>query len=227
MAAKNAKNGSRTALIAGASGMTGRHVLSGLLADSHWDNIVAVVRSPLEIKHDKLTEIQVDPENLDELNLPSVDDVFICVGTTLRNAGSRKAFRKVDHDYVRALAIKAQTSGATRIMLVSAVGASPMSGVFYSRVKGEAERSIRAIGFETVHIFRPSLLLGNRDEFRPLEAMFQQTAPLFNTFLWGPMSSYKALEAETLANAMIGAAKSEVHGDHIHEHDHIQNLAAA
>jgi uncharacterized protein YbjT (DUF2867 family) len=223
MPKKSSKN--RTALIVGSSGLVGGLVLKLLLLDDRWDQVISITRTALSIKADKLKSYVTDLDEISSLNMEDIDDVFCCLGTTIRKAGSRKSFRQVDHDYVISLAKKAYDCGATSFSLISAIGASIQSAVYYSKVKGEVERAVRGVGFKSVHIYRPSLLLGKRSEFRPLEELGQQTAPLLNMFMMGRMSDYKAIEAKVLANAMIEAPHNGLCGEHIHRYDDIVELA--
>ena len=166
---------SRRALLIGASGLAGRQVLSTLLDDPAHGQVHAWVRRPLARAHDKLSQQVVDFERLDRVAVPEVDAVFCCLGTTLRAAGSRAAFRRVDHDHVLACARAARAAGAGHFLLVSAIGADARSRVFYSRVKGETEQALRALDFPVLLIARPSLLSGDRDSLgqadRPLERL--------------------------------------------------------
>ena len=152
---------SRTALLAGATGLVGRELLQGLLAD---DSVVAVHtlgrRAP-EIAHPKLTAHVVDFAALPAL--PPCDEVYLALGTTIKAAGSQLAFRAIDHDANLAVAQAARAAGARRLGLVSAMGADPRSSIFYSRVKGEVEEAIAALGYEGVVFARPSMLAGDRE----------------------------------------------------------------
>jgi len=159
---------SRSALLAGATGLVGGHVLEQLLADETWSRVVTVGRRPIAQRHDKLEQRILDLGALDAVgDLPHADDVFCCLGTTIKQAGSQEAFRRVDHDFVLSLANAGLRTGATQFLLVSAIGADPEARVFYSRVKGEVESAVRALPYRAVQIFRPGLLLGHRSQPRP------------------------------------------------------------
>ena len=154
----------RTALLAGATGLVGGHLLRRLLADPRYRQVIAVSRKALGIEHPKLRPvitvfdaIEAAVAGLDE----TVDDAFCALGTTVKTAGSRAAFRRVDFGYVVAFA---RAAGAQRLMLVSAMGASARSGIFYLRVKGETEEAVAVLSYPALHIFRPGLLLGQRAE---------------------------------------------------------------
>lgn len=150
----------RTVLVAGATGLVGREILAGLLADDGVATVHALVRRPIAQNHPKLNLLQVDFAALTAL--PAADECFIALGTTIKVAGSQQAFRAVDHDAVIAVARAAHAAGVRRLGLVSAMGADPRSRVFYNRVKGETEAAVRALGFDTLVIARPSFLAGDR-----------------------------------------------------------------
>ena len=217
----------RTALLAGATGLVGSHCLSQLLSDPAYGRVVTVVRRPLPLGDPKLDTRVVDFDRLADADLPRVDDVYCALGTTIRRAGSRDAFRRVDHGYVVALARRAAERGAARFVLVSAIGADARSPVFYSRVKGETERDVAAVGFEAVHLLRPSLLVGERSEHRPGErlmiGLFTRLAPL----LVGPLRRYRPIAAEVVARAMRVVARRDERGTHVHESDRIAALGTA
>jgi uncharacterized protein YbjT (DUF2867 family) len=151
----------RTALVAGATGLVGREILQRLLADDSVGAVHALVRRPLGIQHRKLTASVVDFGALPAL--PTVEEAYLALGTTIKVAGSQSAFRAVDFDANLAVAQAARAAGANRLGLVSAMGADPGSSIFYNRVKGELEAAIARLGYETVVIARPSFLAGDRE----------------------------------------------------------------
>ena len=153
----------RTALLAGATGLVGSALLPMLLAGKQYRSVhVLLRRAALDIKANAKLEIhQVDFARL-PAEFPTVDDVFIALGTTIKIAGSQAAFRQVDFDFVVNTARAARAAGATRLAVVSALGANARSRVFYSRVKGEMQAAIAQLGYESVVIAQPSLLLGDR-----------------------------------------------------------------
>ncbi len=154
-------NSSRTVLLAGASGLVGREILRGLLADDSVAAIHTLGRKPLTMQHLKLTQHQVDFAALPAL--PRVDEAYIALGTTIKVAGSQEAFRAVDHDAVIAVARAAKAAGATRLGVVTAMGADCKSSIFYNRVKGDTEAALKGLGFSTLVIARPSFLDGDRE----------------------------------------------------------------
>lgn len=152
--------GARTVLVAGATGLVGREILHGLLADESVAAVHALTRRPLDAAHPKLTRHVVDFAALPAL--PRVDEVYLALGTTIKVAGSQPAFRAVDYEANLAVARAAQACGATKLGLVSALGADAKSSIFYNRTKGELEDALSALGFATLVIARPSFLAGDR-----------------------------------------------------------------
>lgn len=195
-----------TALVAGATGLIGSHLLDHLLASPNHARVIALTRTKLERTDKRLTNIVVNFDNLEkevhDAGL-AVDEAYCALGTTIKKAGSQAAFRKVDFDYETAFARAATEAGATRFALVSSVGANSRSSIFYSRVKGETEKAVREIGFSTLHIFQPGVLLGTREEARPGEQLAIALTPLLNLGLQGPMQKYRGIPAETVALSMI------------------------
>jgi uncharacterized protein YbjT (DUF2867 family) len=212
----------RSALVAGATGLVGRHCVEELLLDDAYSRIVALVRRPGLPIRDKLEEYLIDFERLsDETRLPAVDDVFCCLGTTIKKAGTKEAFRRVDHDYVEFLARAALESGAKQFLLVSSIGADARSRVFYSRVKGEVEADISALPFRAVQIFRPSMLLGERNEVRLGEKVAQIVSKPLAFLFVGGLRKYKPIEAKTVARAMVRCARREPEGVNVYESEEI------
>jgi uncharacterized protein YbjT (DUF2867 family) len=211
----------RTALLAGATGLVGGHVLRLLLADDVYQKVTVLARRGLPLTNPKLQQRLVDFDHLADLDAPKVDDVFCCLGTTMKKAGSQEAFRKVDLGYVQALARVTVRHGAKQFLLVSAIGASPGSRIFYNRVKGEAEEVVKGAGFTTTHIFQPSLLLGSRSESRPLERLGIVVAGALGFAFAGPLRRYRPIPAATVAAAMVRAAKRARPGVHVYTYDHM------
>jgi len=179
-------------------------------------------------EHAKLEQRVVDFDRLDEAaDAFAADDVFCCLGTTIRKAGSQQAFYRIDHDYPVAAARLASARGAKRFLLVSSLGANAGSRVFYNRVKGEVERDVSAIPFEGVAIFRPSLILGPRAERRTAEELAQRLAPLAAPLLVGPLRKYRAVEAGAVARAMVRLAKEGFRGVRVVESDEIAAIGEA
>jgi len=211
---------SRTALVAGATGLIGSHVLKLLLAEDEWSRVVTVGRRPMPELHKKLEQRVLDLGELETVSdLPHVDDVFCCLGTTIKQAGSQPAFRRVDHAFILGVAHAGLHAGAKQFLLVSAIGADPGSRVFYSRVKGETESAIRRLAFQGVQILRPSLLLGERSEFRVGERIAMVVAPPLSLLLLGRLRRYRPIRAETVARAMVNLAREAPRGPNVFEYD--------
>lgn len=211
---------SRTALLAGATGLIGSHVLQLLLADDAWTRVVTVGRRTTPHQHEKLEQRLLDLGELETgSDLPHADDVFCCLGTTIKRAGSQPAFRRVDHAFIVGLGRAGIRAGATQFLLVSAIGADPKSRVFYSRVKGETETAIGRLHYRSTQILRPSLLLGARHEFRPGERMAMVGAPFLSLALIGRLRRYRPIRAETVARAMVKLAREAPLGPNVFEYD--------
>ena len=216
---------SRTALVAGGSGLVGGHVLRQLLEDPDYDRVTALTRRPLALTHKKLVQRVVDFDRLAEVgDFPRVHDVFCCLGTTIKQAGSQEAFRKVDLAYVVELGRMAVRHRASQFLVVTAVGADPRSRVFYNRVKGEAEEAVRRLQFDAIQIFRPSLLLGSRAQSRPAESISRVLSPLVAWAFLGPLARYRPIKAATVARAMVRIAREAPRGAHVYESDAIRRL---
>lgn len=202
------------ALLAGATGLVGSHVLQLLLADDAYSHVVTLGRRASPVQHPKLEQRGGDLGGLEAL-----DDVFCCLGTTIRKAGSQEGFRRVDYDMIVDLARAGVRAGATQFLLVSAIGADPASRVFYSRVKGEAEAAVRQLPYRGIQIFRPSLLLGERAEFRLGERIAMIAAPAVKLALVGRLRRYRPIEAAAVARAMVRVAKEAPRGPNVYEYD--------
>jgi len=210
---------SRTALLAGASGLVGGCLLDELLQNATWGRVVALVRRELRRKHARLVQRYVDYARLDDLSdVLGADDVFCCLGTTMKKASSRAAFSAVDFTYVHELARAALAHGATQFLLVSALGANPRSRIFYSRVKGEVEEAVGRLPYRAVHIFRPSFLLGERTERRPGERIGMAVARVLSPLLIRSLCKYRPIQAGDLARAMVRAALTGTQGIEIWEY---------
>jgi len=212
----------KTALVAGATGLIGKQVLQLLLDDTYYSRVIAITRKPLYIQHTKLENIVLNFDDLDSQSEKlKADDIFCCLGTTIRIAGTKEAFRKIDFDYPVKLAHITRTQGAGQYLLISALGADKNSSVFYNRVKGEVEEAIQNISFNTFHVFRPSLLLGNRSEERTGEGAAITFFKIFGFLI--PLK-YKAIESGKVARAMIHFAKTSNSGFHILESSVLQKF---
>lgn len=196
----------RTVLVAGASGLVGREILQALLADESVAAVHTVGRRDLQLQHPRLTQHRVDFKALPAL--PRLDDAFIALGTTIKVAGSQEAFRAVDFDAVVAVAKAARAAGASRLGVVSAMGASSKSGVFYSRVKGEMEEALSGLGFETLVFARPSLLVGDRAALGQPVRSGEETGEKVARWL-GPLipANYRPINVKAVARALVQAVR--------------------
>ncbi len=218
----------RTALIAGASGLVGRELLAMLLASPEYERVVALVRRPGGVQHPKLDERVVDFGALPAADPALVaDDVFCCLGTTIRVARSQEAFRIVDHDYPLALGRLAKTTGARRFLLISALGADANSTVFYNRVKGETERDLAALGLPALWCLRPSLLDGRREEARPGERIALVVGRVIAPLMGGPLRRYRPVSTKAVARAMLRCALGDGCAAGVVESEEIARLGSA
>src|SRR5579859_97520 len=201
----------RSFALLGASGLVGGHLLALLAADEAYSRGTLIGRRPLGFERDKVREVVVDfdrPLGLRE-HL-AVDDVFCCLGTTIKKAGSQDAFRRVDRDIPVAVGREARAAGARQFLIVTAVGADAKSRIFYNRVKGEVEDALAELELPGgLKVFRPSMLVGERSESRPAErvamALMTATRPLFA----GGLTRYRPIDAGDVARAMRRAALEE------------------
>lgn len=215
----------RSALVLGATGLVGRQCLEQLLADPSYTAVHAIVRKPLELSHPKLQQ-HVIPFTELAITVAQVaaSEVFCCLGTTIKQAGSQEGFRRVDYEYPLVAAQSALASGARQFLIVTSLGADPSSSIFYSRVKGEVERDICALALPTVHVLQPSMLLGDRSDHRLGEAIGKVAMKIFQPLMLGAARKYRAIAGATVARAMIALAKQDLPGKHTHKSDALQQL---
>lgn len=210
----------KTALIAGSTGLIGNQLLDLLLQDDYYGQVKAISRAPISIQHPKFINLVMDADGLTQhADQVMADDVFCCLGTTIKKAKSKEAFRKIDYEYPLQLAQLLKTNGAQQYSLVSALGADLSSSVFYNQVKGEVEAAIADLNFQSYHIFRPSLLLGPRTEARSGE---EAAKKFFKYFGFLVPLKYKGIDSIKVARAMLHFAKQNVPGKFIHESQELQ-----
>jgi len=218
-----AGNGKRV-LLAGATGLVGGLCLSRLLADDSFEAIITVGRRQLSPapSDPRLKQVVVDFADIGSRAKELTADTLICaLGSTMKKAGSKDAFYMVDFTHAFNLAKICRQNGATQLILVSSLGASPKAFSFYSRVKGELEEAVKGLGYQSLTILRPSLILGKRGETRPGEDLAKFFAPKLNFAI---PAKYRPIEAETIAAALWISAKLEKPGVNIHESDAIKTL---
>lgn len=212
----------KTALIAGATGLIGQSLLSILLNSNEYESVIAIVRSPLNVKHPKLVEAVVDFEQLSQFSPPcTIHHVFCCLGTTIKKAGSKEAFIKVDYTYVTQLAHWAENHRCEHFSTISSVGANPKASSFYLHTKGNMEAALSTLKIRSIHIFRPSLLVGERNEFRVGEKISELLLLLLKPLLRGKFRKYRAIEASHVARAMYSHAQEKQIGVSIFEGEKI------
>ena len=206
------KDNKKSALILGASGLVGSEVLSLSLESDLYNKIVIVVRSPLTIKHNKLVEKIIDFDMPKWEEIFPVDHVYCCLGTTIKQAGSKTNFIKVDHDYPLAFAAAAKKCESSIFSVITAAGVSPESKIFYNNVKGQLEKKLKSLELFSTLIFRPSLLLGERKEFRLGEKIGSGIAKVTS---WMTPKTYRAIHCKAVAKAMLAESFADKTGFNI------------
>ena len=217
--------------LAGATGMVGTECLPILIETPQASRILVLGRRPPPLMHPRVQAHQLDftqsPTDATWPVPPEPLAAALCaLGTTMKVAKSQAAFRAVDFDAVLMFARWAKGHGCATFVLVSSVGADPTSSNFYLRTKGEVEGAVKAMGFPHVVVLRPGLLLGERSESRPTEAITRAAMPLLGRLLIGKLDRYRGIEAHTVASAMVSAAFSSEVGDHVWENRQILARAA-
>lgn len=208
----------KTALLAGATGLIGSHLLPLLLQSERYAKVIVVGRRAVPVIHPKLVQVNTELDQLEAVRLRLIaDDVFCCLGTTMAQAGSKEAFFKVDFLYVVQLAAVSASNFASQLMVVSSMGADAESPFYYNRVKGEMEAAVRQTPFRAIHIFRPSLLLGERARPRLGERIGAGLLRLLAPLMRGPLLKYRAVPGAAVAAAMLRAAEDDGGGVRVHE----------
>ncbi|MGG0240375.1 oxidoreductase [Bacillus rhizoplanae] len=215
----------RSALVLGASGLVGQEVTQLLIDSDYYDSVTIFVRKPLEWEHEKLQQKQVDFSILEQYKeFFAVDDVFNCLGTTIKKAKTKENFKKVDYDYTIRAARLAEEQGVQNFLVISSMGANTKSLFFYSQVKGQMEEDIKKLVIDGIHIFRPSLLLGEREEFRFGERMGEKISGIMPFLFKGSFTKYRPISAEQVARGMYVTALREESGVHVHESSEIAKM---
>ena len=198
---------SGTSLVIGSTGLIGKKLIFELAKKD--SEVIAIARRSISNLPENVSLLDIDFDDfLENGSLPSCDHIYICLGTTIKKAGSQSEFKKVDFDYCVSFAKKAREAGATKISLVSSVGANPFAKNFYLKTKGEVEEEIKKIDFQYINIFRPSLLLGRREENRFLEKIGQNLSSFINLFLIGSLRKYKSIKSINVAYCLANYQQS-------------------
>ncbi|PIP89755.1 MAG: hypothetical protein COW01_08035 [Bdellovibrionales bacterium CG12_big_fil_rev_8_21_14_0_65_38_15] len=204
-------------VVLGSTGLIGGHLTRMLLDLEEIDQVITIGRRSIDLEHPKLKKITIDMERLDEKGecITGASAVFCCLGTTMKNAKSKQAFRQIDFDIPLLAAKSARARGIKHFLLVSAQGASKSSPFFYSRVKGEMEAVLKQIPFDKITIARPGLLLGRKSGSRPLEDIAGSMMKLLNPLMVGSLDKYSAVNSKEVAHSLLKSflgEKSSVSG---------------
>lgn len=201
----------RSALVVGATGLVGTELVKLLCNDEKYDMVKVIVRRPLTYSHPKLVVLVREFEHITQEDVGEVKDVFCCLGTTIKKAGSRETFKKVDFTYPQSIAALAKKQKVEHFLIISAMGADENSSFFYSRVKGLIEKELIAMDFPQLSILRPSLLTGERNEFRLGETFGAIVFKVINPILVGPLEKYRSIPGKQVAFAMKFIALNSNH----------------
>ena len=218
----------KTALVFGATGLTGKYLLNELLGRKEYDKVRVFVRKRLKLSHPALEIIHFETEQLDEIKaMIKGDDLYCCVGTTIKKAGSQKKFREVDYELPVKLAQIAVENKIACMAVISSLGADMHKHNFYLRTKGEMEEKILTMHIGRVVLARPSMLLGPREESRPAERIGQVAVHLLKPLLRGKLEKYQGIHVEVLARAMVNLVNAPVLTKQVFESDELQKWGKA
>lgn len=215
------------ALVIGSTGMIGNYLVEELIKDDTFSAVTLLVRKPVQWNHPKINIVLVDFNNIAQLSavIPEGDVVFCCIGTTQKNVNGDKAlYYKIDHDIPVHVGQIAKEKGYSTYCIVSAVGANAKAGNFYLKLKGDVEQSLAAISFNSLNIFQPSMLLGQREEKRPTEKILQSVFKGLSALFVGGLRKYRGIEGKDVARAMTQAAKLQQPGQHVYEYIEMMKL---
>lgn len=198
----------KKAVVFGSTGFVGAYVLQELLSSPDYEQVIAVARKDLNISHPKLRVLIADYDSVPALkDQLAVDEVFIALGTTKNKTPDKREYYRIDHDYPVLAATLAKEGGAKSVLVVSAVGSDPDSSIPYVKTKGETDRDIINLGFDHTHIFRPSMIMGDRKEKRRLEKTLMKLWSVIDVFFIGGAKKYRGSSGPDIARAMMLAAK--------------------
>ncbi|WP_224485091.1 NAD(P)H-binding protein [Robertkochia aurantiaca] len=200
----------KTAVILGATGLTGSILLQKLIEDDRYEQIRVFTRSPLNISHKKIEEIRTDLFKLDEHKKDfKAHDVFCCIGTTRAKTPDKETYKKIDYGIPVTAASISVEMGVENFIVISSMGANSKSRVFYNRTKGEMEESVLAKDIPNIYLLRPSIIGGKRTESRPGEWFFKRLFQVLDPLFLGNLKKYRLIDAEEIANAMVWLANHE------------------
>ncbi|UPW83533.1 NAD(P)H-binding protein [Lysinibacillus sp. Ag94] len=195
--------GMRAAIVVGATGLTGTSLVEQLCENDEYISVTVIARRALAFTHPKL-EVKIrNFDTLEEKDIEFAHELYCCLGTTMKKAGSREEFEKVDFEYPLTIASLAKNRGIPHMLVITAMGANESSPFYYNRVKGKLEHDLMELGLQRLSIIRPSLLVGDREEFRFGEKAGEKALKLVKPLLVGPLKRSRAIEASQVAKAMI------------------------
>lgn len=225
---KTEKTDHKIAIVFGATGLVGSVLLKQLCESPVYSEVVTFSRKSLSFNHPKIKEVFNYFTDLTSIkNSLHGDDLFCCLGTTIKKAGSQENFKKIDFELPVQLAKMAEENKIKGFFVVSSIGADPKSSNFYLRTKGEMEKEVLDCNIPKIAIVRPSMLLGKRDEFRFGEEIGKMLMKTFSIFVTGRFRKYRAIQAETVARAMIVIANDDNSDQDIYESDELIEIAGA
>jgi uncharacterized protein YbjT (DUF2867 family) len=205
------------AIVFGANGLVGSQIVKHLVENDRYEKVTLLNRRNVEIEHPKITFEFMDFRDIHKSwDMIKCDDLFYCIGTTMNHARNKNEFFKIEHDYCINIAKIANHNKVKQFFYISSKGANPKSLFFYNKTKGQIEEGLKKIGFPALHIFRPSVLLGKRSEFRFLESLAKTFLRMFNFLMIGFLKEIKAMPASLLAKMIIATASENKAGTHIY-----------
>lgn len=216
----------KKAVLLGATGLIGESLLEQLLSNSHYKEVLIVGRKKLERQHPKLKQLVVNFDKLQDY-APQIqgDVVFCCLGTTKSKTPDLEQYKKIDYQYPLDAATIAKNNGAEQYHLVSALGANPTSSIFYTKTKGEVERDLKEIPFKSIHIYQPSLLVGERKENRSMEGLMTVVMSILNPLLISGLRKYRSIKIEKVAFAMLKKSLEDTPGTFVYPSDKIEEIS--